>query len=121
MVDPADRTLSFREPAQGHLTTGAGDQPDVLQRDEVLVHKGLVDHGQDVQAFSHLPKHSVDAIQVVQVLPRRDEELRTGMRQSWDTSPWWTPQLQGHQGDVAPTLTGALLGVKTPRRTQQTG
>lgn len=71
-------------------SAAVGDKPDVLQRDEVLVHKGLVDLSQDVHAFSHLPKNSVDTVQVVQVLPRGDEELRTGMKQSWDTSLWWT-------------------------------
>lgn len=85
MVDPAARTRALSELAQGHWTPAVGDKPDVLQRDEVLVHKGLVDLGQDVHAFSHLPKHSVDTVQVVQVLPRRDEELGTGMKQSWST------------------------------------
>lgn len=50
--------------------------PDVLEGDEVFVHEGLVDFGQDVVAFRHLPEHRVHSVQVVQVLPGRDQELR---------------------------------------------
>lgn len=51
--------------------------PDILKWDIVLVHKGLVDFGQDVKAFSYFPKHSMDSIQVVQVLTCSNKELRT--------------------------------------------
>lgn len=53
--------------------------PDILKWDKVLVHKGLIDFGQDVHAFCHFPKHSMDSIQVVQVLTCSNEELRTRM------------------------------------------
>lgn len=49
--------------------------PDVLKGDKVFVHKRLVDFRQDVDTLRHLPEHSVDSIQVVQVLPHGDEEL----------------------------------------------
>lgn len=49
--------------------------PDILKRDEVLVNEGLIDLGQDVHTLWHLSEHSVDPIQVVQVLTSGDQEL----------------------------------------------
>lgn len=51
--------------------------PDILKWDKVFVHKGLVNFGQDVHAFCHFPKHSMDSIQVVQALTHGNQELRS--------------------------------------------
>ncbi len=39
--------------------------PNILKWDKVLVYKGLIDFGQDIHAFCHFSKHSVDSIKVV--------------------------------------------------------
>lgn len=54
--------------------------PDVLEGDKVFVHKCLVDFGQHIVAFRHLPEHRVHSVQVVQVLRSRDEELTGGIK-----------------------------------------
>lgn len=59
------------------LCAVAPSLPDILKWDKVLVNKGLVDFGEDVHAFGHFPKHSMNSIQVIQILAGGDKELRT--------------------------------------------
>lgn len=49
--------------------------PDVLVGDEVVVHKGLIDFSEHVHTLRDLSKHSVNTIQIIQILSRGDQKL----------------------------------------------
>lgn len=49
--------------------------PDVLVRDEVVIYKGLIDFRKHVQTLRDLSKHSVNTIQIIQILCCGDQKL----------------------------------------------
>lgn len=53
-----------------------GLSPDILKWNKILIDEGLVDLLQDVHPFCHFSKHSMNSIQVVQVLPCGHEKLK---------------------------------------------
>lgn len=56
--------------------------PDVLIGDEVVVYKGLVDFREHVHALCDLSKHSVNAIQIIQILACGDQKLGATRKQT---------------------------------------
>lgn len=53
------------------------NSPNVLKWNKVLVNKGLIDFGQDVHAFCHLPEYGMHSIQVIKILTSCNKELKT--------------------------------------------
>jgi hypothetical protein len=68
--------VSRHTPASGR--TAASTAPNVLEGPELVVHEARVDLGDDVQPLHNLSKHSVLAVQVIDVVPGRHIKLRVG-------------------------------------------